>query len=118
MRTVDERVAAVRSRSRRLQRRRDDLMLSAPLCLIALLFAGFAGGYAVYGGTTDPEPGAGLFGASFFFGPSAGGYVLVAVASFAVAVLVTALVMLRRRAKDEGAEHGEEDGGAHHGKTR
>lgn len=116
MRTVDERIAAVRSRSRRLRRKRSNLMLSAPLCLVALLLVGFAGGYAMYGEATNIEPGTGLFGASSLLGPSAGGYVLVAVVSFAVAVLITAIVMLRKRSAGN-AEH-EEDGGTRHGKTR
>jgi hypothetical protein len=64
-----------------------------------------------------PTAETGLFGASSLLGPSAGGYVLVAVASFAVAVVVTALVILRRHAADDG-EHEREGGEVHHEKTR
>lgn len=104
MRTVDERVVAVRRRTRRLRRRRADLILAAPLCLVALLLIDLAGGYATGSRPASPVPGTGLFGASSLFGPSAGGYVLVAVMSFAMAVLVTVLLMMRKRSKKDGKD--------------
>lgn len=112
MRTVDERVVAVRRRTKRLRRRRADLILAAPLCIMALLLVDLAGGYAAGSWSANPAPGTSLFGASSLYGPSAGGYVLVAVVSFAVAVLVTVLLIMRKRSKRDGkseeVSHGEQ----------
>ena len=116
MRTTDERVAAVHRRSGRLRRRRADAALAALAILLVLPLAGLAGRYAMSDLAPAPGAGAGLFGASSLFGPSAGGYVLVAVVSFAVAVTATALAMLRRRGADN-EEQQREGGEGHHGKA-
>ena len=100
MRNTDERAAAVRSRSRRLRRRRANLMFAMSLCLAAILLVGFAGGHAVFGPATGPATGASLFGASSLFGPSVGGYVLVALLAAAAAATATLLLTMRRRRAD------------------
>ena len=110
MRSTDERLAAVRRRSGRLRRRRADAALAVLVILLALPLVDLAGRHATSVLAPLPAAGTGLFGASSLLGPSAGGYVLVAVISFAVAVVATALVMLRRRAKDDDAD-GDEGAG-------
>ena len=104
MRTVDERVTAVRSRTVRLHRRRSNWALSALVCLMALPLVVLTGGYATSAFELPRAQGGSLFGATSLLGSSAGGYVLVAVVSFALAVLVTAFIMLRRRRQDEREE--------------
>lgn len=118
MRTVDERVAAVRNRSARLRRRRSNRMLGAFACLMLLPLAGLAGGLAMGSLPAPADSGAALFGTSSLFGSSAGGYVLVAVLAAAIAVTVTVLLMMRRKSKseraDDTAEHvmgGNKEGG-------
>ena len=90
MRTTDERVAAVHRRSGRLRRRRADAALAALAILLVLPLAGLAGRYAMSGLAPAPGAGAGLFGASSLFGPSAGGYVLVALIAFVLGIVIAA----------------------------
>lgn len=97
MRSVDERVAAVQRRTKRLRMRRNDRALAMAACLMMLPLAGLAGSYVTGSLAVPAATDAGLFGAASLFGSSAGGYVLVAVVSFAFAVLITVLLMLRRR---------------------
>ena len=103
MRTVVERVVAVRSRSRRLRRVRADRALAVFVCLAALPFAGLAGRLAAGTPAMPSASAGGLFGASSLLGPSAGGYVIVAIVSFAAAALLTVCIMARRGSarKDE-----------------
>lgn len=101
MRTVDERVAAVHSRTRRLRRKRNDRMLGALACLIALPLVVLTGGYVAGTFELSQAQDEGMFGAASLLGSSAGGYVLVAVVSFSLAVLATVFIMLRRRRHDE-----------------
>jgi len=97
VRSVDERCAAVRSRAKRLRRRRNDRVLAALVCLMVLPLIDLTG-RAVAGGSQTPLPFAdGLFGASSLFGPSVGGYVLVAVVDAVAVATVTVLLMLRRK---------------------
>ena len=101
MRTVDERVAAVRNRSARLRRKRSDMLLGAFACLMLLPFFGLAGSLATGSLPAPADSGVGLFGASSLFGSSAGGYVLVAVLTAVIAVAVTVILTMRREAQKE-----------------
>ena len=118
MRTVDERVAAVRNRSARLRRKRSDRMLGAFACLMFLPLVSLAGGLATGSLPAPADSGAGLFGASSLLGSSAGGYVLVAVLAAAVAVALTAFLMMRRKPPSKRVDNvadpamdGDEEGG-------
>ena len=104
MRTVDERVAVVRSRSARLRRRRSDRMLGAFACLMLLPLVGLAGSLAMGSLPVPADSDAGLFGAASLLGSSAGGYVLVAVLAAAIAVAVTVLLTMRHSARSEAEE--------------
>lgn len=111
MRTVAERVAAVRSRSRRLRRARANRMFAALTCLVALPLVGFAGRFVAEGPAMSSALDGGLFGAASLFGPSVGGYVLVALVTAVLVALVTVVCVKRRRAdgeKDDSA--GKDDG--------
>ena len=121
MRSVDERCAAVRGRARRLRRRRNDRVLTILVCLMALPLVDLAGRTAAAGMAESPAAAGGLFGAASLFGPSVGGYVIVAMASFAVAVLVTLLLVFRRRTtsrEEDETEAKEERHEKAEGKTR
>ncbi len=107
MRTVNERVAAVRNRSARLRRKRSDMLLGAFACLMLLPLFGLAGGLAMGSLPAPADSGVGLFGASSLFGSSAGGYVLVAVLTAVIAVAVTVFLMMRRKSTSEHADNGE-----------
>ena len=108
MRSVDERVAAVRRRSARLRRRRSDRMLAVLVCIMVFPLVGLAGKVMTDALPAPAESTSGLFGAASLFGSSAGGYVLVAVLAAVIAAAVTAILMLHRRsrnAKDEDDEN-------------
>ena len=98
MRTIDERVAVVQRRSKRLRRRRGDRALAVLIIVLALPLVDLVGRHAA-GGSAHSASGSGLFGATSLFGPSIGGYVLVAIVSAAVAVLAVTLVFARRKAR-------------------
>ena len=106
MRTADERVAAVRRRSRRLRRRRSDRALVTLACLMALPLVELVLRYAVGGSKLPDISDSDLFGATSLFG----GYVLVAVISFAVAALLTAFLMIRRYSASKEAGEASENG--------
>lgn len=104
MRSIDERVVAVQRRSKRLKHHRFDRVLAALVFLLAFPLVDLAGRHA----TSDFVPSAsdlGLFGASSLFGPSIGGYVLVAVVAAVVAGLVVMLLTARRNAKHDEEEN-------------
>lgn len=101
MHTVDERISAVLRRSKRLRRRRSNHALIALICLMTLPLIDVAGRHAMSNLPMPVAPGIELLGASSMFGPSVGGYVLVALATAVIAVTVTALVVMRRRTKQE-----------------
>ena len=103
MRTVAERVAAVRSRSRRLRRARANRMIAAFACLVALPLVGFVGRFVAEGPVMPSVSDGGLFGAASLLGPSVGGYVLVALVT-AVAVALVTMICVKRRGTD-GKEH-------------
>ena len=105
MRTVDERVSAVNSRSKRLRRKRNDRLLGILACLMALPLVVLTGGYATGAFELSQPQDGGLFGASSLLGSSAGGYVLVAVLAAAIAVTVTVFIMLRRRRQEEDVDN-------------
>ena len=112
MRSVDERVAAVLRREKRLRKRRDGASLTIVAVITLLPFVGFAK-ITVSNTSAAPSPsGGGLFGASLLYGSNVGGYILVALASCAVAVLVTAFLMMRRQPHDD-ADATDRDGESH-----
>ncbi len=110
MRTADERIAAVHSRSRRLRRRRGDRVLVAFVVPAAFLFVGITGTCAMGDSMDAGASGGGLFGATSLLGASAGGYVLVAAVSFAVAVLLTVFLMTRRHSARKEDDDAPENG--------
>ena len=101
MRDVDERVAAVQRRTRNMKRRRDRSIMGALATLTMFAFVGLMGLPVVSGQATAAPGASSLFGAASLFGPSAGGYVIVAVATAVVVALVTMLCVTRRRSGDE-----------------
>ena len=101
MRSVDERCAAVRRRARRLRRRRDDWALAILVCLMAIPLVDLAWRTASDVAAQSPEVEGGLFAAASLFGSSAGGYVLVALATAVAVVLITVLCIRHRRQDNE-----------------
>lgn len=107
MRDVDERVAAVQGRVRRIKRQRDRAKAGAIGTLTVVVLV-CAVGVPLVGGQFDASSGAStLFGASSLFGPSAGGYVLVALITAVVVALITAFCISRRRSGANDAEAAE-----------
>ena len=110
MRSIDERVAVVQRRSKRLKQHRGDRILAAIIFLLALPLVDLVGRRAT-SGFVSPASESDLFGATSLFGPSIGGYVLVAVVAAAVTALVVMLLTARRnvkRGKEENHAHSEE----------
>ena len=101
MRDVDERVAAVQGRVRRIRRRRERVAVGAVSACVVLACVGLVGMPIVSGQVADLPGAATLFGASSLFGPSAGGYVLVALVTAVVVALVTVFCVTRSRAGKE-----------------
>ena len=101
MRDVDERVAAVQGRVRRIKRKRERATVGALGTLTVLVLACVVG-MPLAGGQFDVASGGStLFGASSLFGPSVGGYVLVALVTAVVVALVTVLCVSRLRSGKE-----------------
>ena len=101
MRDVDERVSAVQGRVRRIQRQRKRATVGALSTLTVLVCAVLVGIPVVTEQTATAPSGSTLFGAASLFGPSAGGYVLVALVAAVLAVLITVFCMMRRRSPAE-----------------
>ena len=101
MRDVDERVAAVQRRAGDMRCKRDRSTKGAFAALTVFAFAGLMGLPVVNGQATAALDGASLFGAASLFGPSAGGYVIVALVTAVVVALVTALCITRRYSGEE-----------------
>lgn len=101
MRDVDERVAAVQGRVRRMKRKRDRATVGVLATLSVVAVFCLVGVPLVSGQPTASSGGATLFGAASLFGPSAGGYVLVALVAAVAAVLITVFCMMRRRSTEE-----------------
>ena len=101
MRDVDERVAAVQGRVRRIKRQRDRAAAGALGTLTVLVLACVVGIPLVGGQFDAVSSGSTLFGASSLFGPSAGGYVIVALITAVVVALVTVLCVRRGRSTEE-----------------
>lgn len=100
MRDVDERVAAVRGRVRRMKRKRDRAAMGA-LATCALALVAILVGMPLMGERITIAPaGSTLFGASSLFGPSIGGYVIVALVAAVAAVLITVFCVTRRKKDD------------------
>ena len=104
MRDVDERVAAVQGRVRRMKRKHDRAAVGALAFMSVLAFIGLMGMPIANGQTTAASEGSTLFGASSLFGPSIGGYVLVALVAAMVAVLITVFCLMRRKSSDADGE--------------
>ena len=104
MRDVDERVAAVQGRVRRIKRKRERAVVGAVTACAVLACVGLVGMPIATGQVADLPGAATLFGASSLFGPSAGGYVLVALVTAVVVALVTVLCVTRSRSGKEDAE--------------
>ena len=101
MRDVDERVAAVQRRVRRIERQRDRATAGALGTLTVLVLACVMGMPLVGGQLGVASGGSALFGASSLFGPSVGGYVIVALVTAVVVALVTVLCVTHRRSAKE-----------------
>lgn len=102
MRSTDERIAAVQRRSKRLRRHRNGRFLAILVFLMALPLVDLVGRHAAGSLSVPSLADTGLLGATSLFGPSVGGYVLVAVIAAIVAAVAVALVMARRKQKPEG----------------
>ena len=104
MRSVDERCSAVRGRSRRLWHRRDRRVAAAVAAFAIIAFVDLAN-RTIVGDGSMPLPSVNtLFGASSLYGPSAGGYALVALVAAVVAVSVTSFCMMYRKSSDAADE--------------
>ena len=114
MRSVGERCDAVRSRAWRLRRRRDGRAATVVAALSLFALVDLAGRAAVGGSSMPPPSAEDLFGASSLFGPSAGGYVLVAVVTAVVVTAVTTLCAKHRRSS--GEREGDSDSGDEQGR--
>lgn len=101
MRDVDERIAAVQGRVRRMKRKNDRVAVGALAACMVLACVGLVGMPVANGQAATSHDGSSLFGATSLFGPSIGGYVLVAIITAVVVALVTALFVMRRRSGGE-----------------
>ncbi len=114
---TDARVAAVNGRVARLRQRRQrrvNVMLSVSCAMLCL---GLIGAIGFVSGESAPVTVDGLFGSSSLLGSDVGGYVLVALVSFSLAVAITLLCLRRNRTgrgapKDDCASHDERRKGA------
>lgn len=104
MRSVDERCAAVRGRTRKLRRKREGGVAAVVAALALFSLVDLVGRSASEGLATTAASNEGLFGAASLFGPSMGGYVLVALVAAVIAVLVTVFFMVRRSGQDSKEE--------------
>ena len=94
---VDARIAAVNGRAARLRRRKERRITVALSGACTALFLGLLGVIGQASGQSSFVSVAGLYGSSSLLGSDAGGYVLVAVVSFALAVAVTMLCLRHGR---------------------
>ena len=117
MRSVDERCNAVRDRAVRIRRRRDGLASTIVTLLVLFSVIDLAGRVAADGSAMLPQPSStdDLFAAASLFGPSAGGYVLVAVATAVVVAIVTMLCVKHRLSSNKEGPHRRPD---NRGRTR
>jgi len=100
------RVARVRARTRQLRRKREKRAAGALSALCAALAAALAGTISALT-QASPAAGPGMYGSMLLY-QDAGGYVLVGVASFTAAVVITALCMkYRNREKKRDTEEEE-----------
>ena len=99
MRDVDERVVAVQRRVRRIKHKRDRAMIGVlGTCTVLVLVCVFSLPFMDKQFAVSDAPT--LLGSASLFGPSVGGYVLVALVTAVVVGLVTALFISRRKKND------------------
>ena len=111
MRDVDERVSAVQGRVRRMKRKRERTMVGALATMAVLVCAVLVSVPVVTEQTESTSGSSTLFGAASLFGPSIGGYVLVAIVTAVVVALITAFFMMRRKKDDvQSDSEGNADG--------
>ena len=106
MRTTDELMALVLAQSKKRRRKRESRALASLSAASVMLFFCLVGLGGIYGGGhrgTVP----GLYGSTLLY-EGAGGYVLVGVVAFAVAVVITVLC-IRYRNKQKGNKTETED---------
>ncbi len=101
MRTAQERVAAMHQRARQLRCRRANAALAQLGALCVVLLIGLTT-LALDMGRPHTGVSPGQYMGSTMLFESAGGYVLVALAAFAVGVIVTAVLIRRRKRENLG----------------
>lgn len=106
MRGNAERIRLVRQRAAALTRSMERRAISALSAVCAVLFTAL---FAALGTATGPEGAAVTgFGGAMLLYENAGGYVLVGVVSFAVAVFITVLCMRSQNKPRQGDRNKEE----------
>ena len=108
MHSTDKRVAMVRARTRALARQAERRVLTGLSALSICLLTALTWTVAQYTGVEHGVSPGELTGSSLLVS-SAGGYVLVAVLSFAAAVVVTTLCFRFRRKQTETQTEAEKD---------
>lgn len=101
---TDARVAAVNARAARLRKRKErriDAALAASCAVICLGLFGVARMLSEHSSIVSVHE---LYGASSMLGADVGGYVVVALISFSLAVIVTVLCLRRRRSDSSGSD--------------
>lgn len=95
MHDIDERMQIIKSKAVR-RRRRDDKAIIPALSLCAVLLGmGLIGAIGGFAGAMTPASVVGLYGSASLLGGEVGGYVIVALISFALAVVLT-LIFVRK----------------------
>ena len=97
---ADARMAAVNSRVARLRLQRKRRVNAALSTFCAVLCLGLIGVIELFSGRSSSVAVDGLFGSSSLMGSNVGGYVLVALMSFSLAVIAT-LLCLRRKSSNQ-----------------
>ena len=93
---TDARVAAVNGRVARLRRQRERRANAALSASCAVLCLGLIGVVGLFSRQSSSVSVDGLFGSSSLLGSDVGGYVLVALVSFSLAVVITVLCLRHR----------------------
>lgn len=99
MRTTDELMALVLERVKKQEQKQENRVLASLSAASMMLFASLVGLSGIYGGGHRGSV-PGLYGSTLLY-EGAGGYVLVGVIAFTVAVVITVLC-IRHKAKQKG----------------